>query len=101
MADMSEMTNVKLDSGAQDAPMTLLEAIAYLRARGTKISRATLYRWNADEIAAGRPALIHQPSGRRGRTFVVPAEIYTHIRNRWSAPVPASGAGTRPDGLIG
>lgn len=95
------MTNMELDSGAQDAPMTLLEAIAYLRGRGTKISRATLYRWNADEIAAGRRALIHQPSGRRGRTFVVPAEIYTYIRNRCSVPIPANGAGRRPDGLIG
>lgn len=95
------MTNVELDTGVHDAPMALKNGVSYLRARGVTVSRATLYRWNADEIAAGRRALIHQPSGERGRVYIVPAEIEAHIRNRCSAPTPANGGGRRPDGLIG
>lgn len=91
---MDGMTNVKLentaiDIGAHDAPMALAAGIAYLGNRGVKLSRASLYRWHADSLAAGGPALIHQPSGFKGRTYIVPAEIETWIRNRCSAPAPA------------
>lgn len=64
--------------------MSIAAAIDYLRARGVGISRASLYRWNADQIAAGRPPLLHQPSGERGRVFAVPAEIEGWIRSRCS-----------------
>jgi hypothetical protein len=70
--------------------MALLVAVDYLRTRGVEISRASLYRWSAARVAAGESPLIHQPTGPRGRTFVVPAEVMEHIRSRCSESQPAS-----------
>jgi len=93
---MNEITPVKLDlepirldREAHNQPMSLAAGIAYLRSQGVNISRATLFRWNADLLDAGAPPLFHQPTGTRGRLFIVPAEIMGHIRNRCSDNAPA------------
>jgi hypothetical protein len=85
---MPETTPMQLDSRAHDAPMSIAAAISYLKGRGVGLSRASLYRWNADQIAAGHTPLLHQPSGDRGRIYVVPAEIEGWIRSRCSDNTP-------------
>jgi len=69
--------------------MSFAVGLAYLHSQGVKVSRASLFNWNAAEIAAGRPPLLHQPTGvRRGRLFIVPAEIMGYIRSRCSDSAP-------------
>ena len=89
---MDQMTNVELDRGAYDAPLSLAKGVALLRSRGVAISRASIYRWNADAIAVGQPPLFHQPSGTRGRVFIVPAEVESWIRSRCSTQTPGDAA---------
>ena len=90
VSHMDQTTNVQLDTGAYDAPMSLKHAVALLRSRGVEVSRASLYRWNDALVADGARPLIHQPSGNRGRVYVVPAEVESHIRNRCSDVLAAS-----------
>jgi hypothetical protein len=85
---MSQSTFTELDTGAYYAPMSIAGGIALLRSRGVAISRASIYRWNSDLVAEGRVPLFHQPSGTRGRVFIVPAEVESFIRSRCSDQTP-------------
>lgn len=89
---MARTTNVELDKGSYYAPMSIRGGIDYLRSRGVAISRASIYRWNNDAIRQGLQPLFHQPSGPRGRVFIVPAEVESFIRSRCSAPTPGDAA---------
>jgi hypothetical protein len=84
-----EIDPVRLDTEARDLPMSFAAGISYLRSQGVNVSRATLFRWNAAELEAGRPPLMHQPTGERGRLFIVPAEIMGYIKSRCSDSTPA------------
>jgi len=72
--------------------MSLKHALPFLRSRGLDVSRASIYRWHTDLIAAGQPGLLHQPTGFRGAVFVVPSEVQAYIRNRCSDSSPAREA---------
>lgn len=76
---MTETTNLQLD-----APMSIPNALRLLRSRGLTVSRATVYRWDADRAATGDRPILRRPSGPRGRVYVVPADIEDHVRNRCS-----------------
>jgi len=85
---MPRTTPVKLDLPAvsvHDAPMALAVLIPYMAARGCPVSRSTLLRWNATELAAGREPILFQPSGNRGRLYGIPARVeQVIIRSRCS-----------------
>lgn len=92
MSDMSEMTNVKLDMQEHDRPVTIVQAAAHFG-----VTTRTIDRW---EQIAGLP--VHRVGGGpKARKFYFLAELNLWARSRCSAPTPASGAGRRPDGLIG
>ena len=84
---------MKLDLPAvsvHDSPMALNVLIPYMAARGCQVSRSTLLRWNATEVAAGRDPILFQPSGNRGRLFGIPSRVeQAIIRSKCSDSAPA------------
>lgn len=88
-----QTTKVKLDSEAQDAPMTAKQAAAYMG-----VSRQTFDKY----VKAGWVPVHRLGDGPKAHRRFFESELKIAIRNRCSDTPPASGGGgRRPDGLIG
>lgn len=93
---MSETTNLLFDSGAQDVPVGITEAAAFLG-----VTPRTVDRWIRLEALP-----VHRlGSGPKAQKRFYLSELDQWIRSRYAADRaahPTSGAGRRPaDGLIG